>query len=201
MERTSFRDRYFRDYSRKIVMDRDTGATHVEFVYEGVYYTAAMTAKNWRRRKVLLAAAVVLSAFLLLSAMTVDVPANRGTDVVLMETAVLFLLLGDGVGAVSRLMAKPRMTRQEYRMGVKTLTECSGLAAVVLVMLLLDLGVSFGLGRWPWQGELVGLRIRLVLLVSLCTGLYYAVKGERYTAEQSHDLPHGIDITDDFVNF
>ena len=200
MEQRPLRDRFFQDHARKIVMD-ERGRTRVEYVYEGDYYTAELTDRQWNVRKAGLLALLLASAALLLSAMMTEIRPNHAQDVVLMEAVTLFLLLGDCVGMASRLAHGRRLQKQEYRLAVKTLTECSFLAVCVLAALLLDLAVSLLAGRWAWEPPALGFLVRVVLLLAAQLGAAVLVRRERYATQASHDMPHGIDITNDFVNF
>ena len=200
MKGQSPRDRFFQDYSRKIVMDK-RGKTHVEYVYEGDYYTAELTGGQWNIRKAGLLLLLLLSVALLLSAMLTELTLNHAGDVVLLEVLALFLLMGDGVGMASRLVHGRRLRKQEYRMAVKTVTECSFLAACVLAVLFLDITVSTLVGRWVWEAPVLGFLVRVLLLLAAQLGMAVLVRREHYTTQVSGDMPHGIDITNDFVNF
>lgn len=197
---TSFRNQYFQDHSRRIVMD-ERGKMRVEYVYEGVYHIAECTAKSWRLRKVLFLAALLTSGYLLLSAMLLDVACNYCRDVVFLQCGILFCLLGSAVGTVFRMLSGSKMTKWEYRIAVNTPKECAVLITAVALALVGDVLASMAAGRWtaaPAAWEVV-LRIALLAAVQLFLALW--VRRERYTEEISHDLPHGVDITNDFRNF
>lgn len=193
----SFRSRYFDGYSRKIVLDKKENA-RVEYVYEGIYHIAECSGAQWRLHKAVLLLFALLGDILLIFSMSAYVPANFCSDVLLLQVSVLFLLFANTLGAISRLSCGRKLTKWEYRMGVKTISECSLLSFFVLLALLLDEGGSFLTGRWSFDADALTAFFPLVFLAVLQLSCVFLVKKETYREEISNDLPHGIDITNDF---
>lgn len=192
-----FAQGYFQDHSRKIVLGAD-GVPRTEYVYEGIYYILEGTANDWRRQKLLTLLFVSSAAAMLLWAMLTPAALNRLTDILLLQVLGLFLLLALGFGAFNRLTASSRMTRWEYRMSVLTVKECSLLLALCMGTAALD-----GLIRLTLS-SVVSTPAELAALAKLTGSAAAAwlswrqICAERYTREQSDDLPSGTDITNDF---
>lgn len=196
-KRSSFRDSYFQDHARKIVLGAD-GNPHVEYVYEGIYYTLGDTDRRWFLRKLGCFAMSAASAGLLLSAMMTDTALNRMADILILQVLALFSFLGLGVGVVNRLTAPRRMTKWEYRMGVVTLKECSLLLVLILGCMLADGVLSVLLGRIVWESTCAVALGKMLSCLLVVLVQYRLVRTEAYRQEISEDLPSGIDITNDF---
>lgn len=192
-----FRDSYYQDHSRKIVLGAD-GNPHVEYVYEGIYYTLDGSDRRWRLGKLLHLALTTGAAAVLLSVMLTETPGNHRTDITLLQVICLFLFFGAGIGVFNRLTAPRHMTRWEYRMGVATVRECSALLLLCLGALLADELVSAALGRLVFDRTSALVCLKTALCLLLVFAQYRLVKKERYSEHASDDLPHGIDITNDF---
>lgn len=193
----SFRDNYYQDYSRKIVQGADEKA-HVEYVYEGIYYAQDVLDRQWYLYKLCYMVLTVLGAAALLSAMCMETTGNYLKDMTMLQAVSLFLFLGAGVGACSRLAAPRRMTRWEYRMGVVSLREFSQLLVLCLSILLADGLVSGVSGRLLFDRTGVIFLIRQAVCLLVAGIQYRFIKNEHYLEQVSEDLPHGIDITNDF---
>lgn len=196
-KRYGFRDNYFQDHSRKIVLGMD-GNPRVEYVYEGIYYSLEGTDRQWNLSKLYFTLLTTGAAACLLLAMLTETPGNHMTDITVLEVISMFLLFGVGIGVFNRLTAPRQMTKWEYRMGVVTIKEFSLLLLVSLAALLLDEAVSMMTGRLAWDGTNVLLMGKLALCFALVLAQLRKARKERYQERFSDDLPNGIDITNDF---
>lgn len=193
----SFRENYFQDHSRKIVLGED-GNPKVEYVYEGIYRTLDGTDQQWKLSKLCYGFLTVAGAFSLISAMMTETPCNHIKDLALLQALSLLLYFGAGIGVFSRIMAPRRMTRWEYRMGVATLQEFSLLLLISMGILLADGSASALTGRTVPDRPAVFVWLKIVLSFALMLVQYRKLKKEAYLEQSSDDLPHGIDITNDF---
>lgn len=195
--RHGFRDNYFQDHSRKIVLG-ENGNPKVEYVYEGIYHTLNASDRQWRLSKLLFPLLTAAGVICLVSAMMTEVPGNHIKDLAMLQAISLLLFFGMGVGAFSRMTAPRHMTRWEYRMGVATLREFSLLVMLSLGALLADELISALLGRITFDAANGALWLKLAACFALVLVQYRLVKKETYLEQVSDDLPHGIDITNDF---
>lgn len=193
----SFRENYFQDHSRKIVLGED-GNPRVEYVYEGIYYTLDATERQWKRSKLQYGLLTVAGAFSLISAMMTDTPGNYIKDMSMLQALSLLLFFGAGVGVFNRLTAPRNMTKWEHRMGVATLREFSLLLLMSLGALTADGIISALTGRIALDGTVIFLWLKIILSFVLVLIQYRLLKREVYLERFSDDLPHGIDITNDF---
>lgn len=193
----SFRENYFQDHSRKIVLG-ENGNPHVEYVYEGIYYTLDGTDAQWKRNKVLCLLLTVAGAACLLSVMLTETPGNHMKDLALLQALSLLLFFGAGVGVFNRITAPRHMTKWEYRMGVATLREFSLLLLMSLGVLITDEVISAVFGRFVPDSIVILLWTKTVLCFGLILIQYRLLKKETYLERISDDLPHGVDITNDF---
>ena len=193
----SFRENYFQDHSRKIVLGED-GKPKVEYVYEGIYHTLDGTDQQWKLSKLSHSFLTVVGAFSLISAMMTETPCNHIKELALLQALSLLLYFGAGVGIFNRIVAPRHMTRWEYRMGVATLREFSLLLLISMGILLVDGAVSALTGRMVLDAAAVFAWLKIVLSFALMLVQYRKLKAEAYLEQISDDLPHGIDITNDF---
>lgn len=193
----SFRESYYQDHSRKIVLGAD-GNPRVEYVYEGIYHTMDCTESKWVRTKLAYTSLTAAGAACLLWAMLTETPGNYLKDIAMLQALSLLLFFGAGVGAFNRITAPRHMTKWEYRMGVATLREFSLLILVFLGVLLADEVISVLMGRILLEGTALLLWLKVALSLSLILIQYRLLKKETYLERISDDLPHGIDITNDF---
>lgn len=193
----SFRENYFQDHSRKIVLGED-GNPKVEYVYEGIYHTLDGTDQQWKRSKLRYSLLTVAGSLSLISAMMTETPGNHIKDLALLQALSLLLYFGAGVGIFNRITAPRHMTRWEHRMGVATLREFSLLLLISLGILLADGAVSALTGRTVLDGTAALAWLKVVLSFALMLIQYRQLKKEVYLEQISDDLPHGIDITNDF---
>lgn len=196
-QRYGFRDGYFQDHSRKIILG-ENGNPKVEYVYEGIYHTLDASDRQWRISKLLFPLLTAAGVICLVSAMMTEVPGNHIKDLAMLQAVSLLLFFGMGVGAFCRITAPRHMTRWEYRMGVVTLREFSLLLMLSLGALLADEIISALLGRIALDGANALLWLKLAACFALALVQYRLVKKETYQEQISDDLPHGIDITNDF---
>lgn len=193
-----FRNRYFEGYARKIVLS-DRGKAHVEYVYEGNYYTALCTDSVWIWHKVLyllLTAAAVVGQ---LTAMAAASDINRIRLITAIQAIGLLLLLSLGVGAFSRASAPRNMTRWEFRTAVQTLRECSALYLCLQAVLLAAALLLAAAGTVSPDGQWLIFLGCTLFSVCMAVLLHRSVKKEQYRQELSDDIPHGTDITGDFM--
>lgn len=193
----SFRENYFQDHSRKIVLG-ENGNPRVEYVYEGIYHTLEGTDAQWKRSKCLYALLTVAGAACLLSVMLTETLGNHIKDIALLQALSLLLFLGAGVGVFNRIAAPRHMTKWEYRMGVATPREFSLLLLLSLGVLITDEVISALIGRFVLDGTVILLWTKSTLCFVLILIQYRLLKKETYLERISDDLPHGIDITNDF---
>lgn len=193
----SFRNDYYQDHSRKIVLGAN-GNPHVEYVYEGIYYTLDGTERAWRLKKLLHLVLTGAAVYLLLSVMLTETPGNHMADITMLQVFALFLFLGVGIGVFNRLTAPRNMTKWEYRMSIVTVRECCGLLILSIGALLTDELLSVVMGRTVFDQTNCLIWGKTALSLLLVFAQYRLVKEERYLERISDDLPHGIDITNDF---
>lgn len=194
---SSFRERYYQDHSRKIVLGAD-GNPRVEYVYEGIYHTLNGTDAQWKQTKVVYPLLTAAGTACLLWAMLTETPGNHLKDIALLQALCLLMLFGTGVGAFNRIMAPRHMTRWEYRMGVATLREFSLLTLLLLAVLGADEVISAFAGRIAVDATVLALWLTLLLCFALMLIQYRLLKKEVYRERISDDLPSGTDITNDF---
>lgn len=193
-----FRDRYFEGYARKIVLD-DGGNARIEYVYEGTYYTALCTDRAWIRQKVLYLLLVAATAGGQIAAMAAASGINRIKWITAIQAGELLLLLMLGVGAFSRVTAPRNMTRWEFRTAVQTLRECSVLYLCLQAVLLAAAVLLVAAGMVSLDGQLLSFFGCTLLSACMALLLHRNVKKEQYRQELSDDVPHGTDITGDFM--
>lgn len=192
-----FRENYYQDHSRKIVLG-ENGNPHVEYVYEGIYHTLNGSDQQWKKSKLLYTLLTAAGGLCFLSVMGTETPGNHLKDVAFLQAVALLLFFGSCIGVFSRLTAPRHMTVWEYRMGVATLREFSLLLLISLVLLIADEGISLLVGRITPDGTVAVLCLKLVSCFALVLVQYKMLRKERYLEQISDDLPHGIDITNDF---
>lgn len=195
---TGFRERYYEDFSRRIVLD-GRGKAGVEYVYEGTYYTLAGSDRTWVIHNILPVLSAALSTLTLILAMCVDTEVNSVKAVTALQAAALLLLLALWTGVFTRLTAKRDMTLWEYRMAVKTVSECSLLFSVLQTVVFVTAMVIAVTGKDGFNTESLLFLFLTFLSSSLLFLLFLFVRREHYLTRQSNDLPHGEDITGDFA--
>lgn len=192
-----FREKYYQDHSRKIVLGAD-GNPKVEYVYEGIYYTLDASDAQWKRSKAVYPLLTAAGAVCLLSVMLTPTPGNYIKDIVLLQAVSMLLFFGGAIGAFNRITAPRHMTKWEYRMGAATLREFALLLLMALGLLMADEVVSVIIGRIALDGTVIALWLKLALCFALVLVQYRKLKQETYLEQESDDLPSGIDITNDF---
>lgn len=195
---TGFRERYYEGFSRRIVLD-GRGKAGVEYVYEGTYYTLAGSDRAWGIHKIIPVLSAALSTLTLILAMCVDTEANSVKAVTALQAAALLLLLALWTGVFTRFTSKRDMTRWEYRMAVKTLSECGLLFSVLQTAVFVTALVLAVKSKDGFSTNCLTFLFLTFLSSSLLFLLFLFVRREHYLTRQSNDLPHGEDITGDFV--
>lgn len=192
-----FRDSYYQDHSRKIVLGGN-GNPKVEYVYEGLYHTLDGTDRQWKQSKLNCTVLTVAAAACLVWAMQMETYGNFLKDIAMLQAISLLLFFGTGVGVFNRMTAPRHMTQWEYRMSVATIREFSLLLIMSLGILLTDEALSLITGRIPFDLSAALLCLKLAFCFFLISLQYRMLKKESYLGTFSDDLPHGIDITNDF---
>lgn len=192
-----FREKYYQDHSRKIVLGAD-GNPRVEYVYEGIYYTLDGSDGRWKRSKAAYPLLTAAGAVCLLSVMLTQTPGNYVKDIVLLQAVSMLLFFGAAIGVFNRITAPRHMTKWEYRMGVATIREFSLLLLISLAALMTDEVGSALAGRFAVDGTVILLWLKTALCFALVLLQYRLLKKETYLERISDDLPSGIDITNDF---
>jgi hypothetical protein len=195
---TGFRERYYEGFSRRIVLD-GRGKAGVEYVYEGTYYILAGSDRERTVHKVIPLISVALSSLTMIGAMCIAAEANSVKAVTAMQAAALLLLLALWTGVFTRLTAKRDKTLWEYRMAVKTVSECSLLFSVLQTVVFVTAMVIAVTGKDGFNTESLLFLFLTFLSSSLLFLLFLFVRREHYLTRQSNDLPHGEDITGDFA--
>ncbi|MCD8397267.1 MAG: hypothetical protein LUD12_08825 [Lachnospiraceae bacterium] len=197
----SFRNRYFKDFSRKIVVDPQSMKTRVEYVYEGTYYTMEDSKNLWLLRKAAYTLLFLLETGAYLLSMAQRTLSNYLMPVTLIQAIGIFLLMGSGMSLFCRITSSQRMTDWEYRMAVTSMREFSGLFGGIMTMLLIgEVAYLVANGSLLAEGEPITL---LLQAFAAGVGLFLAgcVQREHCRTDISQDLPKGIDITNDFASF
>ncbi len=202
MEKISyFRKMYYKDYSRRIVMDHESMKSRIEYVYEGLYYSPDCPEGEWKLKKILYFLITLISAGIFIYSMSMEIPSNYLKYIAMLQSVCLFLFLGLILGGFCRLTVKKKMTIWEYRMSVPSLKELSSLLSAFIGVILLCEIITAILYREVLSSLRIGHMV--MQLVCLCMTLFLAkqIKKEKYSNGKSRDLPRGIDITNDFENF
>ncbi|MCD7835015.1 MAG: hypothetical protein LUH00_13690 [Lachnospiraceae bacterium] len=190
---------YFKGYSRKVVMDENM-EMHSEYVYEGTYYTMDCPDNVWIRRKGRVLILFLLAAVTLIWGMMGAAEANARKGIVFLQAASLLLLLGTAICVCCRLSAGRKMTDWEYRMSVVSIREFALMDMLALGAAAAAVGCGVLFGLFAFSMAEVTLFLKLVAGAAFSWILMREVKKEVYREEISQDLPHGVDMTNDFEN-
>ncbi|MGM9521295.1 MAG: hypothetical protein ACI3VB_02310 [Oscillospiraceae bacterium] len=192
-----FNQKYFEGYKKRIVIDED-GNQKIEFVYEGTYYHLDADERTWKRKKLLILAQIILCIAAVVLAMAWNSAVNGIKWLVALQVLLFFSLLGLLLCGCFRLGAKYRMTQYEYRMSVVSVREFALLSVIFAALLLLAVPSVLIARDLFLPSETVQL-LAYLAVSGMLIWMFFSVKGERYIEEESHDMPHGVDITNDFA--
>lgn len=189
-----FNKKYFEGYSKKVVMDNENHL-HTEFVYEGSYYQNKSTDTIKARNNAIYMSGTIVYLIILIFIMSQDNALNYLRYITLLEIILLFGSLGMISCAVIKILAKEKMTKWEYRIGVISLKEFAQISMIFTFLLgAISFAISLSENFTINPIFFIGTIFEFFLLWMI----HLFIKHEKYSETQSDDMPNGIDMTNDF---
>ena len=190
-----FNRKYFEGYRRAITLD-EQGKMHVEFVYEGIYYSLKDESLS-RRNKICCIVFPTASLLCLVYSMSKNIPYNLTSAVTILQVCLMLLLGCNTVCGIIKAMTKKQLIRWEYRMGYVSIRELTALCILLTVALTVILTIRLIAAYDVLRLDSITVAVCCVIIIIMQNIQLQFVNSEAYTEEESTDILDGIDVTND----